>query len=256
MGNRMNSRRQFLAALGLGTLAAPLASFEQPAQKVRRIGFLYGGVRPPAGARSPLAESLRRVGYEEGRNLGIERRFAEGKAERLSGHAEELVRLDVELIVTLGNAATDAARRATQTVPIVMWANLFPVERGLVASLAHPGGNVTGTVWYARPIESVTKVYQIAKEAVPNAKRSAILADPTEPADRFYDQQELLRSVAAIGMTRVRIDMSRPEDLEAALDQLKASRTELFYVGLPGRREQRPGYRRVRCRAKAGVDLR
>jgi putative ABC transport system substrate-binding protein len=227
-------RRHFLLGAG-ALLATPFRSFSQPAQKMRRIGYLSPGFPSPGGSTSRIArtlqEALGRAGYEEGKNLIFEARYAKGKAERLAGLAEELVRLEVELIVAATNSASDAARRATRTLPIVMLANMFPVERGLAASLARPGGNVTGTVWWAQPQDSVTKLYQLLKEAVPSAKRSANITNPADPQIRFYDLEKLDRMRAGMGLSHTRITMTRPEDLEAVLDQLKASGAEVLYVG-------------------------
>lgn len=226
---RKDRRRRFLLASS-ALIAAPLTAIAQPAQRLRRIGFLSPFPPPPPGAPWLFREALKRAGYEEGKNLVIEARFAEGNVERLPALAEELVRSNVELIVASVNSGSDAARRATQTIPIVMLGNMFPVERGLVASLARPGGNITGTVWWAKPRESAIKIFQILKEAVPRAKRSAQIWDPTDPQARFYDMADTERSVAAIGMNSTFIAMTQSENLEAALGQLKASRAEVLYV--------------------------
>lgn len=226
---RKDRRRKFLLASG-ALLAAPLVSIAQPTQRVRRIGLLSPFTPFTPARRLLFVELLRRAGYEEGRNLVIEWRFAEGNVERLAKLAEELVRLDVELIVALVNSASDAAVHATKSIPIVMWSNMFPVERGLAASLARPGGNVTGTVWWAKPRDMSKKIYQIAKEAMPKTKRSAELVDPTDPQDRFYDRQDQVRRLAEIGLAHTRIEMTRREGLNAALDTIKANHIELLYV--------------------------
>lgn len=222
-------RRKFLLASG-ALLAAPLASIAQPAQPVRRIGFLSPYLPPPPGTAWLFRESLRRAGYEEGKNLVIEARFAEGNVKRLPVLAEELVRSKVEVIVAVVNSASDAARRASQTIPIVMFANMFPVERGLAASLARPGGNVTGTVWWAQPQETATKMYQILKEAAPYAKRAAEIRDPTDPQDHLYDRQKMTRMIATMGMTNTYIELRRLDGLKAALDQIKENKIDVLYV--------------------------
>ena len=141
----MTTRRELLFALGVGTLAAPLASFaqQQPA-KVARIGFL--GPASASGYASrveALREGLRDFGYVEGKNIVIEYRWAEGKYERLPELAAELVRLKVDVLVTSGTPDTLAAKRATTTIPIVMAVTGDAVSSGIIASLARPGGNIT-----------------------------------------------------------------------------------------------------------------
>jgi putative ABC transport system substrate-binding protein len=223
-------RRHFLIAAGALT-TAPLASFAQPAQKVRRIGFLAPFPAPPKPPDGPgtFRDALRRRGYEVGKNLVIEARWAAGNLERLAQLAEELVRLDVELIVSVSNDASDAARKATRSIPIVMWANTFPIERGLIASFARPGGNVTGTVWSMHPENALLKWFQLLKEAVPSARRSARIG-ATDSAYRFFDARAIERGIVALGMTHQRIPFIAPGDLDAVLEQLKTSRAEVFHV--------------------------
>jgi len=139
---RALSRRSFCWTLA-GVLVAPGITFAQGATVVRRIGYLEsGGPDWPEDLRRD-AEALRAFGWVEGQNLHVERRYANGRWEALQGLAEELVRAKVEIIVTGGTAATAAAKRATNAVPIVFRAG-DPVRSGLVANLAKPGGNITG----------------------------------------------------------------------------------------------------------------
>ena len=139
-------RRAFIGTLAGGLLAAPLAAQAQPAGKVYRIGYLLEG---PPGQTSPQArafeETLRELGYVEGRNLVVERRFAAFQYDRLPDLAAELVRLKPDVILTGGNPSIAAVKQATTTVPIVMGWAIDPVGAGLVASLARPGGNITGS---------------------------------------------------------------------------------------------------------------
>lgn len=226
---RKNQRRRFLLASS-ALLAVPLTSFAQPAPKVRRIGYLSLAAASTE-VQQFWRDSLRRAGYEEGRNLVIEWRFAEGEVGRLAGLADELVRLNVELIVAYLNEATDAAKHATQTIPIVMFAGMFPVERGIVKSLAHPGGNVTGTVWYANPQETSTKMLQIIKDAVPKARRLSQLWNPADPQMRFYDFAQRERVAAALGMSQQRFGITRPDEQKAAIGRVAASRPDVLWVG-------------------------
>src|SRR5947207_4783018 len=145
-------RAAIVAALALGLVAAPLAADAQPAGKVPRISFLSPASPSDAGGSpSDLAvlfaafrEGLRKLGYVEGQNIQIESRWAEGNYDRLPGLAAELVGLKVDVIVTYGTPASQAAKRATGTIPIVMAGIIDPVASGLVTNLARPGGNVTG----------------------------------------------------------------------------------------------------------------
>jgi putative ABC transport system substrate-binding protein len=151
-------------AVTLALLAAPLVTGAQQAGKVHRLGFLGGA--SASGYASQLAalrQGLRDLGYEEGRNLAIEYRWAEGKYDRLPALAAELVRLNVDLIVTHGTPGSLAAKQATTTIPIVMAVVGDPVESGLVTSLAGPGGNVTGQTFFAA--ELGTKRLELLKEA-------------------------------------------------------------------------------------------
>lgn len=226
---RKDHRRRLLLASS-ALLAAPLASFAQPAQKVRRIGWLQLENAPtPPEVSAPFRDSLRRRGYEEGKNLVIEARWAQGKLERLPHLAEDLVRLDVEVIVTASNDASDVARKVTPSIPIVMIANWFPIQRGLIASFARPGGNVTGTVYSLEPENTLLKLFQLLKEAMPTATRSAHIGTE-DSAYRFWDERATERGIVALGMTRRRIPFKSPEDLQSVLQQLKESRAEVMHV--------------------------
>ena len=220
-------RRDFLLAAG-GVLASSLTS-GQPARKVRRIGYLSPEVaesEPGRRNQRLLRESLQRVGYEEGRNLSIEWRFAEGRNDRLDELARDLVRRDVELIVAFSNAPVVAAKRASLTLPVVMFIGVVPVEVGLVQSLARPGGNVTGTVWTSPELPG--KVLQILKEAVPGVVRIATLRAPNN-VNRVYEA-EAVRAATVLGLTQQFFDLEQPEDLPAALQRVAAYRPDALHV--------------------------
>jgi ABC transporter substrate binding protein len=136
-------RREFIGLLG-GAAAWPLAARAQQAGKIRTIGYLSPGPGPPASLITALFEALSELGWIEGKNVAFERRYAENRLERLPEFAAELVRLNVDVIVAIGTLGPLAAKRATSTIPIVMTAAGDPLGSGLVASLARPGGNVTG----------------------------------------------------------------------------------------------------------------
>ena len=140
----MMDRRSFVGALATAMFAAPLGTRAQTVVAVRRIGVLDGGVPPTPTELQAEYAPLHAFGWVVGENLLVERRYANGKAELLRPLAEELVRLKVEIIQTAGTDATLAARNATTTIPIVIQSSGDPVRAGLVASLARPGGNISG----------------------------------------------------------------------------------------------------------------
>jgi len=170
-----------MVTLTLSILAAPLVTTAQPAGKVYRIGFLTPGF--PRPDRDPpvdaFRQGLRELGYVEGQHLVIAYRGAEGKIERLPDLAAELVQLQVEVIVAVGNAATRAAQHATRMIPTVMTGTPDPVAQGFVASLARPGGNITGLSNLLEELPG--KRLEILKETVPHSTRIAVLVNPANP---------------------------------------------------------------------------
>jgi len=176
-------RRAFLATLAGGFLGAPLAVGAQQPGKVWRIGYLDQG----SAARSTayvdgLRQGLRDLGWVEGRNIAIEIRLAEGKTDQLPGLAAELVRLKMDVIVTSTTPAALAAKQATTTIPIVIGFAADPVGSGIVASLAHPGGNITG--WTHSGLELRAKYLELLKEAVPDVTRVGVLWNPANQVHR------------------------------------------------------------------------
>ena len=172
-------RRAFIGTLAGGLLAAPLAVEAQPGE-VFRIGVL--GTSPPTDPAAVrlwgvFFQRLRELGYVEGQNLIVERRFSEGKAERLPDLAADLVRLKVDVIVAASGPAPLAAQSVTKTIPIVMTNQADPVGSGLVANLARPGGNITGLSLLS--VEIVGKQLALLKEAIPRVSRVAVLRNPT-----------------------------------------------------------------------------
>ncbi|MGH2659070.1 MAG: ABC transporter substrate-binding protein, partial [Actinomycetota bacterium] len=165
-----------LAVLSLALFAASLAAEAQQTRGLARIGILSASRCP--GSDSPFLQGLRDLGYIEGRNITIECRAAEGRYERLPGLAVELVQLKVkvEVLFTPTHPDADAAKAATRTVPIVMVVTGDPVAHGLVASLARPGGNITGLHYYATELSA--KRLELLKETVPGLLRVAVLAHP------------------------------------------------------------------------------
>lgn len=221
-------RRQLLIASG-ALLVAQLVRAQQTIN-VRRIGYLSPEVaESESGRRNQrlLRESLRRVGYEEGKNLTIDWRFGEGRYDRLDEFAQDLTRRHVELIVALTNPPIHAARRASQTIPIVMFIGVLPVELGIVQSLARPGGQVTGTVWTSP--ETPGKVLQILKEAVPGAVRVASLRISDSPLNKFYEPEQR-RAAQTLGMSYHYFDITRAEEIPAVLGRIAASRADALEI--------------------------
>jgi putative ABC transport system substrate-binding protein len=175
----VTTRRVFLGTLAGGFLAAPLAASAQPAGKVYRIGYLStsSGSNTYVRPLEALRQGLRELGWVEGKNIVIEYRYAEGRIDRLPGLAEELVRLKVDIIVASPTSSALAAKDASRTIPIVGLGLAEPVAVGLVASLARPGGNVTG-VTYSVDANIYGKQLELLKEVVPKVRRVAVLSNP------------------------------------------------------------------------------
>jgi putative tryptophan/tyrosine transport system substrate-binding protein len=203
-----------VATLALTLLVAPLAADAQPPTKVHRIGRLSVGGGPSAGhgpSMKAFQQGLRDLGYLEGQNIVIENRFAEGREERLPDLAAELVRLQVEVIVALG-VATSAVKQATSTIPIVTITR-DPVEEGFVASLAHPGGNITGLSLLMTELDG--KRLEFLKETVPNIARLAVLANPAAPRHEPV-VQDLTVAGRALGVELQVLELRSPDEFESA----------------------------------------
>jgi putative tryptophan/tyrosine transport system substrate-binding protein len=173
-------RRTLLSSVAFGLCAALLAANALPAGKIPQIGYLSSG-STNARLDEAFRQGLRELGWVEGQNMVIEHRFAEGRFDRLPELAAELVRLKVDILVAQPTPAAVAARNATTTIPIVMINVGDPVGVGLVASLARPGGNVTGTA-FGVGLETFGKGLELLKEAIPNIRRVAVLSNPVNPA--------------------------------------------------------------------------
>jgi putative ABC transport system substrate-binding protein len=178
--------------LTMGLLATPLAADAQPAGKNPRIGILRPG-SPPDPLLDAFRQGLRELGYDEGRNISIEYRWAEGRDDRLPGLAADLVRLKVDVIVA-GGGAVEAASRATRVIPIVMPIGAGdPVKLGLVTSLARPGGNVTGLTSLSGELPG--KWMELLKETLPRLSRVAVLWDPAGDPGQVKTSEAAARSL-------------------------------------------------------------
>jgi putative ABC transport system substrate-binding protein len=232
-------RRRFVALVG-SALAAPLA-FAQQSGKVWRIGFLSPDAADSREGKFILREfsvALRRHGYTEGRNLLIEWRSPDGQRATLTSLAEDMVRQNVDLIVARTSGPVLAAMAATPTIPIVMLNGNFPVETGLVQSLAKPGGNVTGTAYAS--VETFEKLMQLLKELAPKTTRTAFFAvshaEPRLAQQSNAFQEAMRRSAERLGMSFQGFDVGSGtlEEVMAALENMAKSRIEsMVYFGDP-----------------------
>jgi putative tryptophan/tyrosine transport system substrate-binding protein len=205
-------RRKFIAILG-GMAAWPIATRAQNAKRMPRIGYLMNRSGPGLFDEGFLS-GLREHGYEVGRNITIEYRWTEGETERLPALADELVALKVDAIVTGGTQAVQVAKKATTTTPIVMTSAQDAVGDGLVASLARPGGNVTGRSVYAP--ELTQKRIELLKEVVPSLSRVAALwnVQNTEAASQLREAEAAGRT---LGIAIESLDVRIPDGLEAGM---------------------------------------
>jgi putative ABC transport system substrate-binding protein len=220
-------RRSFIGAFTGGMLAAPFAVVAQQSGKVYRIGYL-GNSNPTNGAPTldGFRKGLRELGWVEGHNVTIEYRWADGDLERLPALASDLVRASVDVIHLAGAPAVRAALQATRTVPIVSAIMGDPVANGFAASLAHPGGNVTGL---AVEFESLaTKQLQLLKEALPKVSRIAFLHATSTPSPTTLKAAETAAHV--LGLKSRTFDIHDPSDLEGAVRTARAEGAGAMYV--------------------------
>jgi len=216
-------RRAFISVVG-GSILAALAAEGQQAGKVYRVGWLSDGVRPERGLQEEFIKGLAALGYTEGQNIVTERRNAEGNFERLPKLARELVTLKVDLIVTFGGVpATKAAKAATATIPIVMAEAGDPVGTGLVASLARPGGNVTGLSTMAPDI--TRKKLQLLREVAPKISRVATLYHRSFEAT-VLNVREAEAAAPALGLMVLPIEMGAFQAVDAAFGTITRARAD------------------------------
>ena len=208
-------RREFIALIAGAAVAWPLTARPQHPAKIHRIGLLGDT------SWEPLRQSLRDLGYVEGQTIGLESRSSEGQSERWSDLATELVRLNVDIIVTLGTPATLAARTATTTIPIVMVGVGAPIKTGLILSLARPGGNITGLGQLGAELAS--KRLELLKETLPNISRVAFLWNSANPDQKFH-LDEVQAAARALGMTLQSVEVRSREELERAFATMTRER--------------------------------
>ena len=202
-----------ILTLALCVLVVTPATEAQPPTKVHRIGRLSGWSPSPDPHVEVFRQHLRDLGYVEGHNLVLELRYAEGRAERLPDLAAELVQLKVDVIMAEGAAAIRAAQQATRTIPIVMAATADPVGQGFVASLAHPGGNITGLSFLSAELPG--KRLELLKETVPQSTRIAVLANPAFPAYASV-LHNLTGAARVLGLHLHVVEVRRVDELDTA----------------------------------------
>jgi putative tryptophan/tyrosine transport system substrate-binding protein len=205
------NRREFISLIGGAAAAWPLAARAQQTGKIHKIGYLSPGSLTPVV--TPFFDSLRELGWIEGKNVTFEYRYADNRLERLPELAAELVRLNVDVIVAVGTLGPLAAKRATSTIPIVMTAAGDPLGSGLVASLARPGGNVTGMSLMAPDLGG--KRLELLKELLPRLSRVAVLWNAANPypALVFKETQTAGRT---LGIEVQSLEVRGPDDLDSA----------------------------------------
>jgi putative ABC transport system substrate-binding protein len=228
----MVSRRQMLLGLGAGVIGSPFASFaQQPAPGAHRIGFLTARPRPtksnPDVDYGAFVQGMRELGYVDRKNLVIEWRSADGKYERLPSLAAELLRMKVEVVVTQGSPATQAAQRASRTIPIVAAVVNDPIGSGFAESLARPGGNITGLSLILANLSP--KHVELLKTIMPRLSGVAVLMNPGNPG-----HPGILKSVQSaarqIGLTVLPVYARAPDEIERGFATMKQKRTDAVVV--------------------------
>lgn len=207
-------RRKFIGLIGGVGALWPMAARSQSSRKMARIGYLGAGIRTATpNPRDAFLQGLRDLGYIEGQNFVLVDRYADGQQERLPELAAGLVRLEVDIIMATTSGSAKAAKDATSTIPIVMAGSGDPVGLGLVASLARPGGNVTGPSMMNAEI--VGKRMQLLKEVVPGLARVAVLTNSVNPIHAIF-WRESAPAARKLGLELQAVEVSVPEDFEAA----------------------------------------
>ena len=226
-------RRTFLFVFSLGALSAPLAAEAQPTGKVYRIGYLAPGSATVSQLPvEAFREGLRELGLVEGQNIVIDYRFAEGRFDRLPELAAELVRLRVDVIMAGPTPPAMAAKKATGTIPIVMAGVGDPVELGLIASLARPGGNITG-VSFSVGMDIFGKDLELLREAVPKARRVAILSNPANPSHALAITN-VKAAAGSLGVQLQLLEAREPNQFDGAFAAMTKERVDALLVVADG----------------------
>jgi putative ABC transport system substrate-binding protein len=221
-------RRAFIGTVTGALLAAPLAAGAQPAGKVPRVGYAFSRVSSEdQQVWDAMRQGLRELGYVEGQNIALEIRWADGRYERLPALVAELVRLKVDVLVVGTTPGALAAKSATRTIPIVMYAVGDPVGSGLVASLAHPGGNLTGLSLFNKEVSG--KRLELLKENLPSISRVAVLTNPGNPIHAVF-WKETQAAAHTLGLQLHAIKIYGPEDFDDAFTAAARGRADALLV--------------------------
>jgi len=224
----MNNRRKLVITLCASALAAPLGSFAQQSTRVYRIGILNVGDAASSNSRDEVfARALRELGYTEGKSIFLERRYANGDRGRLKKFALEFVQLKVDAILANSSFATQAARDATSTIPIVMTGVGNPIQSGFVSSFVRPGGNITGLTNISIDISS--KYFELLHEVVPSISRVAVLVNPAHPNHPTVLKQ-IQAGAKAFGVDVSRIEVPTIDEMGAALNAAVKTRATALII--------------------------
>jgi ABC-type uncharacterized transport system substrate-binding protein len=221
-------RREFITLLGGAAAAWPLAARAQQAGRIPRVGFLGNSTAAlEANLVGPFREGLREHGYEEGRNIALEFRWAEGKYERFPALVAELIAANVDVLVTAGTPATLAVKNATTTLPLVMIAVGDPVGTGIIPSLARPGGNITGLSSIAPDLEG--KRLELLREVVPRLARVAFFLNP---ANAFHaaSVQQARAAAQALNINLIAHEVRKSEDLDPAFAAIVEEKPDALLI--------------------------
>src|SRR5262245_29373357 len=219
-------RREFITLFS-GAAAWPLAASAQAPSKIPRVGFIIGGSSTSARQHfEAFRQGLRQLGYLEGQTIVLEVRWAEGRVQRIPELVAELVKLKVDVLMVSNSAAALAAKKATGTIPIVMFAG-DPVGLGLVVSLARPGGNLTGLSYFNEVV--MGKRLELIKDLVPRLARVAVLRNPMVPVHAIFWQET---DVAArkLGVALQPLEVREPDDFEGAFAAAKRGNAQALFV--------------------------
>jgi putative ABC transport system substrate-binding protein len=227
------NRRRFLLTPLAGALAGPLAAGAQQAGKVYQVGLVSVAVVPgrPTVLWRAFLEAMRELNYVEGRNLVVRQAFSAGRREVLQGLVADLVKKQVDVIVTTSTPETLAAKQATSTIPIVMTVALDPVGQGLVESLARPGGNVTGLTSLVAGLSQ--KYVELLKDVVPSTPRLAVVTGPAGPFPEI--RNELQAAAQQVGVTLSFGEVNGPDEIDAVLARAKKDGSGGIIAPLDGR---------------------
>jgi putative tryptophan/tyrosine transport system substrate-binding protein len=228
----MIRRREFITLLGGAAAAWPLAARAQQSGKVARIGFLGAASANAAGYANRIAafrSGLRDLGYVEGTNLVIEYRWAEEKYERLPELAADLIRANVDVVVTHGTPASVAAKRATATIPVVMAMIGDPIASGIVTSVARPGGNITGSSFFSPEISA--KRIELLKETMPQLTRAAALLNRDNPMNMGAELQAMETVAQSLKLQLKQFPVRASNEFERTFDTMQGEHVEGVTLG-------------------------